>query len=243
MAHSRGMVVTCPFVVSEAVPRELPAAALLLRHTLRFEPADGIPAWLMQTVAGRGGVCLVARDGERVVGASFALPVLEADGPSLFSCGLAVKATHRGRGIGRALKEEQRERARALGLSAIRWTTDPLNAAALRLYLNRLGAELVAYHQALYDPTRSAARTPQDDVLVSWDVARTGDPGATVAAVATVPLPWDAGRLEHGEWLEWRRRVRDGVSRLLDSGLVGARVAAQPDRRRCLLEFRPVRDA
>ena len=234
------MAVTCPFVVAEAAPRELPAAALLLRETLRFEPADGIPAWLMQTVAGRGGLCLIARDEERVVGASFALPVLDAGGPSLFSCGLAVKATHRGRGIGLALKEEQRERARELGLTAIRWTTDPLNSAALRLYLNRLGAELVAYHRALYDPTRSAARTPQDDVLVSWDIARTGDPGATVA---TVPVPWDAERLDHGAWLEWRHRVRDGVSRLLDSGLVGAGVAAQPDRRLCLLEFTPARDA
>jgi predicted GNAT superfamily acetyltransferase len=237
------MVVSRPFVVAEAAPAELPGAALLLRETLRFEPADGIPAWLMQTVAGRGGICLIARDDGGVVGASFALPVLDAGGPSLFSCGLAVKPAHRGRGIGRALKEEQRERARALGLGVIRWTTDPLNAAALRLYLNGLGAEVVAYHEALYDPTRSAARTPQDDVLLSWDIAGRREHGAAIAPAATTPLPWDAGRLEHGERLEWRHRVRAAVSRLLDSGLVGAGVGAQPERRRCLLEFRPARDA
>jgi predicted GNAT superfamily acetyltransferase len=233
------MLVTCPFVVADATPAELPAAALLLRDTLRFEPADGVPAWLMQTVIGRGGVCLVARDGKRVVGASFALPVLDADGPSLFSCGLAVAVTHRGCGIGRALKEKQREQARALGLTAIRWTADPLNAAALRLYLNGLGAQVVAYHQALYDQSRRGARTPQDDVLLRWDIARTREPDAALMPAGTVPVPWDAGRLEHGEWLAWRHRVRDLACELLDAGLVGTSVVAQPERQRYLLEFRP----
>jgi predicted GNAT superfamily acetyltransferase len=242
VAQSPGMVVSCPFVLAEATPSELPAAALLLRETLGFEPADGVPAWLMQTVSGRGGVCLVARDGRRVVGASFALPVLDADGPSLFSCGLAVAVTHRGRGIGRALKEKQREEARALGLTAIRWTADPLNARALRLYLNGLGAELVAYHQALYDQSRRGARTPQDDVLFRWDIARTREPVAAVMPAGTVPVPWEAERLEHHEWLAWRHRVRDLVSGLLGSGLVGTRVVSQPERRRDLLEFRPAHD-
>jgi predicted GNAT superfamily acetyltransferase len=235
------MVVSCPFVLAEATPSELPAAALLLRETLRFEPADGVPAWLMQTVMGRGGVCLVARDGNWVVGASFALPVLDADGPSLFSCGLAVAVTHRGCGIGRALKEKQREQARALGLSAIRWTADPLNAAALRLYLNGLGAELVAYHPALYDRSRRSARTPQDDVLLRWEIARTHEPNAVVPA-GTVPVPWDAERLDHGEWLAWRHGVRDLMSELLDTGVVGTSVLAQPERQRYLVEFRPAHD-
>jgi predicted GNAT superfamily acetyltransferase len=242
VAQSPGMVVSCPFVLAEATPSELPAAALLLRETLRFEPADGVPAWLMQTVTGRGGVCLVARDGKRVVGASFALPVVDADGPSLFSCGLAVAITHRGCGIGRALKEKQREQASALGFTAIRWTADPLNAAALRLYLNGLGAELVAYHPALYDQSRRVARTPQDDVLLRWDVAQTREPDAGVVPAATVPVPWDVERLDHGEWLAWRHRVRDLMSQLLDSELVGTSVLAQPERQRHLVEFRPAHD-
>lgn len=241
-AQTAGMAATSPFVLAQATSSELPAAALLLRKTLRFEPADGVPAWLMQTVIGRGGVCLVARDGERVVGASFALPVLDADGPSLFSCGLAVDAAHRGRGIGRALKERQREEARRLGLTAIRWTADPLNAAALRLYLNGLGAELVAYHEALYDQSRRGARTPQDDVLLRWDIRRSPDRDTAIAPAGTVPVPWDAEQLPHGEWLAWRHRVRDAVSQLLDSGLVGTGVVAQPEHRRSLLEFRPARD-
>jgi predicted GNAT superfamily acetyltransferase len=236
------MVVSCPIVLAEAAPSELPAAALLLRRTLRFEPADGVPAWLMQTVMGRGGVCLVARDGERVVGASFALPVLDAGAPCLFSCGLAVAPTHRGRGIGRALKAKQRDAARALGFTTIRWTADPLNARALRLYLNGLGAELVAYHEGLYDLSRRALRTPQDDVLLTWDIARTGDLAAAAEPAATVSLPCDAERLDDDEWLAWRHRVRRRLSRLLDAGLIGTGVVAQPDRRSCLLEFRQARD-
>jgi ribosomal protein S18 acetylase RimI-like enzyme len=60
---------------------------------------------------------------------------------------LYVKPAARGRGVGRALVEACRERAREHGAAGLEWETEPRNTRAQRLY-ESLGAdrsEWVAY--------------------------------------------------------------------------------------------------
>jgi GNAT superfamily N-acetyltransferase len=203
--------------IGAAAPEELPAASALLRRSLGFRAADAVPPWLMLTVADHGGICLVARAAGTVVGASFAFPARE----HLFSCGLAVHPSHRGRSVGRRLKLAQAEAARELGFTAIEWTADPLNGAALRLYLGSLGARLTRYHAGLYDAVRPAARTPQDDVTISWPLTGVVPASGPVRAVV---VPWSAGALADDEWSGWRARVRAEMRALLEDGWIGTGV-------------------
>src|SRR5689334_461845 len=91
---------------------DLRAGATLLARSLDFAAQDAIPAWLMRVTDGCGGLTLVALDGDRVVGISYAFPDLSHADRGLYACGLAIAPDRRGQGIARALKLEQRRRAR-----------------------------------------------------------------------------------------------------------------------------------
>jgi predicted GNAT superfamily acetyltransferase len=211
---------------------DLPAAAELLRRALAFEPADAVPAWLMATAQRCGGIVLVAVAEGSVVGVSYAFPGCEDGRPYLFSCGLAIEPAQRSRGIGRALKREQRRRARAAGYETIRWTADPLNAPALRLYLSRLGARVTAYHPALHDGLRTGNGVPLDDVDVEWPLAPVAD-RPPAAAVRYVELP-DADRTDP---LEARLRVREEMCGLLEAGFAGTAVDVDRSTGRTRMRF------
>jgi ribosomal protein S18 acetylase RimI-like enzyme len=213
--------------IRRAGPEDLPAACRLLTATLGFSDADGIPAWLMRTTDECGGLTLVATSGDRVVGASYAFPARDG----LFSCGLAVAAQCRGRRLGRELKLAQRREALALGYRTIRWTTDPLNGRALRVYLAQLGARVTGYRAGLHDGLRTDPGHPLDDLELVWQLA--GAPPVARRAIRTVELPWAAGRAE----LEHRRRVRREMSDLLDAGYVGSGCELDRAARRCHVVF------
>ena len=237
----QAMSTTAALLIAPAGPAELVAGARLLRDALGFQLEDGIPPWLMQTAVENGGVALAARDGEDLLGFSFGMAAVDAGGaPFLYSCGLAVDPAHRGRGVGRALKLAQRRAAASLGHASVRWTADPLNAAALRLYLTGLGATLTGYRAALHDAVRASSRKPQDDVTIEWSV----DPRVRSAAGPgfVVELPWDAASLPEPRWLACRHDVRAAVRAHLARGRVGTAVEVDRAAHRCFLVFTP-RDA
>ena len=126
--------------IRRAQSGDLPEAARLLAAGLGFTAADAVPAWLMRTTDECGGLTLVAASGTTIVGVSYAVPARAGDTAFLFSCGLAVVPEQRGRRLGLQLKLAQRREAIAAGYSTIRWTTDPVNGRALRVYLSGLGA-------------------------------------------------------------------------------------------------------
>jgi predicted GNAT superfamily acetyltransferase len=213
--------------IRRARPEELPAAAHLLARTLEFSDADAIPAWLMRTTDECGGLTLVAVSDGRVVGASYAFPAREA----LFSCGLAVARDHRGRRLGLELKLAQRREALALGYTTIRWTTDPVNGPALRVYLSGLGARITGYRVGLHDGLRADPGHPQDDLEIVW--ALTGAPSTDRSDVHAVELPWSTG----SDQLAHRRRVHLEMTELLESGYVGSAVEVDPEDHRCRVVF------
>jgi predicted GNAT superfamily acetyltransferase len=208
-------------VIRDARGAELVAGLELLRASLGFKAADGIPAWLALTTTEAGGLALGAFAGRELIGFSYAVPALRPVGPHLFSCGLAVAPARRGQGVGRRLKLAQRDRARALGIDRIRWTADPLAAAALTLYLSGLGARLVGYRAGMYDAVRS---TSNDDVEIDWYVRE--PPGARPVD-ARVEIPCDPSSRSPA----WRHSVRRQMNSMLADGLVGLDVEAQGQRR------------
>jgi predicted GNAT superfamily acetyltransferase len=204
VAGDRGRVIA----IAEPTREQLVPAARLLGEVLGFEPADAVPAWLMLTAAGCGGLVLVACGGDEVVGSSFAIHGVRDGEPFLFSCGLAVAPAFRRRGVARALKLEQRRRALAAGIDVIRWTADPHNGPGLALYLSGLGARLTAYHAGLYDGLRSGV--VNDDVEIEWRLSGGAVRPAPNGTVVRVP---GAG-------------VRPAMEAALGRGEVG--VAAEP---------------
>jgi predicted GNAT superfamily acetyltransferase len=219
-----------PVAIRCARAQDLAAAAALLAGTLRFTDADAIPAWFMRTTNEWGGITLVAASQARIVGASYAVPAVEDGRPFLFSCGLAVDRAHRGRGLGLQLKLEQRRKAVALGYGRIRWTTDPINGRALRVYLSGLGARVVGYRPGLHDGLRSTPGHPQDDLDIVWHLD--GSPLLDERDVRVVELPW-AGATD----MDDRRRIRVQMSALLADGYVGSGVELDRDARRCRVTF------
>lgn len=78
-----------------------------------------------------------------------------------------------GRGIGRAMKWEQRAWALEHRIATVRWTFDPLIRRNAVLNLVRLGATVTGYDVDLYGPmadTRNHA-LPTDRVTAVWDLA------------------------------------------------------------------------
>jgi predicted GNAT superfamily acetyltransferase len=245
--------------IRDAGGAELVAGAELLAASLGFGERDAIPAWMMQTTTGCGGLALGAFRGGVMGGFSYAVPCGER---ALFSCGLAVRPDWRGEGVGRRLKLAQRERALARGRTRIRWTADPLAARALTLYLPGLGARLTDYRAELYAAVRPSA-VPPDDVTVEWELqgaraaqaggcprtqsaARHGEPDAERhdpilgRSAACVEIPFDHSALDVAERLAWRLRVRRAMQRALADGAVGTATAIDRAARRCWVLFERV---
>jgi predicted GNAT superfamily acetyltransferase len=216
---------------------ELPAAARLLAEALGFSDRDAIPAWLMQDAIERGAVALGAYAGPELVGFSYAVPAVAADGRTfLFSSGLAVDPRRRGSGLGRRLKQAQRAEALARGYAVIRWTADPLSVPALRLYLSGLGARVVGYRPDAYRGVRDAGPIPHDDVDVEWRLDR-ASPGGSPVAHRAVELPVDRMGLAPADAARWRRRVRDELYAGLADGWQGVGVRVDRAARRAWLDL------
>jgi predicted GNAT superfamily acetyltransferase len=223
--------------IRSATPSDLLAGTKLLADALGFSAADRIPAWFAKDAQEGGAIALAAISGDDVIGFSFAMPALRAPGvPELFSYGLAVARGHRGLGIGLSLKLEQRRRALELGVGTIRWRADPLNVAALRLYLDELGARLVGYRTELYDGIRDDGPVPHDDVEIEW---RLDAPSAApMTASRLVELPWEAVSLTgERERRRWRGAVREAMVEALASGSVGVGVDREPGSGRAWMRF------
>jgi predicted GNAT superfamily acetyltransferase len=83
---------------------------------------------------------------------------------------LAVRPDARNLGLGRRLKEHQRQAVREMGGAVIYWTYDPLIARNAHLNFNRLGVRLAEYVDDMYGVTDSVLHggIPTDRLIVAW---------------------------------------------------------------------------
>jgi len=92
--------------------------------------------------------------------------------PYLHSHMLAVRASHRNRGLGAQLKWEQRREALSRGIRHMEWTFDPLAIKNAFLNIHRLGATSCAYLVDFYGVSSSRLQggLPTDRLLAEWEL-------------------------------------------------------------------------
>lgn len=146
---------------------------------------DLVPVSMLVAVVEEGGLALAGYEGERLVATAFGFP--SRDAGVLHSHYIAVHPEHRGRGIGEAIKRRQAAWCLDQGLTAMRWTFDPLQLANAHLNLNKLGALGVRYHVDLYGALGGInGSLPSDRLTVQWWLQR---PRPLFGESATVHVP------------------------------------------------------
>jgi len=181
--------------------------------------SERVPPAILRVSQKIGGVSAGAFDSSaRMIGFVFGMTGVRDRRLVHWSDMLAVREEYRGHHIGRALKEYQRDKVRALGVETMLWTYDPLVAANAHFNINRLGARPVEYVPDMYGSNTGSAlhgALPTDRFIVAWDL--TGEPraaGRGPSDTARVELPADFAALQRNDpeaALRWRLRVREVI--------------------------------
>ncbi len=180
-------------------------------------PYEMVSVNVLVATISEGGVAIGAYDGDQLVGAVYGFAT--SDPRVHHSHYLAVEAPYRRSGLGAALKERQRAWCLARGITAMRWTYDPLQYGNAHLNLRRLGAFGISYHVDHYGPLGGInGALPSDRVTVRWEldgtrpatpeVRRLDVPAIGPAEIASAsPVAFQA-----------RRELRAALQPLLDDG-------------------------
>ncbi len=187
-------------------------------------PSSALPANVIRALAHSGNYVVGIFDGAEMVGA-----VVAFFGPpesrSMHSHVAGVLSEYQGRGVGRMLKQHQREWAFSRGIGHITWTFDPLIARNAHFNLTVLGARVTEYLVDQYGSMDDGVNRgdESDRLFVSWALAAPASAPREEDVVTSVAIPSDIAALRRddpSEALEWRYRVRDAFLGLLEDGLV-----------------------
>lgn len=180
-------------------PEEYRACVELQRATWGEQFSECVPPTILKISQRLGGVTAGAFDREgRLLGFVFGMTGVEKGRLVHWSDMLAVRAEARDLGVGRKLKEFQRDAVRALGVEVIYWSFDPLVARNAHLNLNRLGTQVVEYVQDMYGDTASDLHDGlgTDRFVVAWWIAgeqpprrEPGDPSGWKTLPVLNPAP------------------------------------------------------
>jgi len=181
---------------------------------------DAVSVNMLVALIAEGGVAIGAFDGDEIVGAVCGFRTHEPW--VLHSHYLAVDPRARRLGLGVALKQEQRRWCLERGLTAMRWTFDPLQLANAHLNLRALRAVGVSYHVDHYGTLGGINGTlPSDRLTVQWDLTG-ARPRPTGELAVDVPVA-DADDIaaSNDVALHARHVVREALSpRLADGWIV-----------------------
>ncbi len=152
-------------------PAEFQACVALQEEVWGPGYTDRVPASLLQVANYVGGVVIGAFKEGVLIGMVFGFTGFEGDERVHWSHMLGVLDSARDLGIGRLLKEAQRELLAERGVARMSWTFDPLVAKNAFLNLNRLGARVVGYVNDMYGTTTSPLHlgAPTDRLIVTVD--------------------------------------------------------------------------
>jgi predicted GNAT superfamily acetyltransferase len=190
-----------------ATQRELRECVELQQSTWGDSFSDVVPVSILKVVQRIGGVAIGAFDPRgALLGFVFGLTGVERGRTVHWSDMLAVRPEARNIGLGRRLKEHQRQMVRELGAGVIYWTFDPLIARNAHLNFNRLGVRLAEYVEDMYGITDSVLHggVQTDRLIVAWPTSdeeiehRLADAERAVASVDCQSSPivtdeWIAG--------------------------------------------------
>lgn len=149
---------------------EFSACVELQRTLWGFDDFDLVPKDIFIIAAKTGGQLYGAFDGATQVGFAVSFPAIREGKPYLHSHMLAVLPDYQNRGVGRKLKLQQRDEARARGLDLIEWTFDPLALKNAHFNILRLGIVVKRYVRDQYGQTSSPlhAGLPTDRLVAEW---------------------------------------------------------------------------
>lgn len=136
--------------------------------------SEAVPVSLLKAATYVGGLSIgaFAADGT-LLGFVFGLTGI-AEGKTVhWSHLLGVLDTARNLGLGRMLKEYQREELARRGIPELRWTFDPLIAKNAHLNLNLLGARVVRFTPNMYGTNETPLHhgLPTDRFVVAWSTS------------------------------------------------------------------------
>jgi predicted GNAT superfamily acetyltransferase len=176
-------------------PDELRACQELQRRAWGItEDGYVLPVAMMAGAQKVGGLVLGAFDANQaLVGFAFAFLGKLNDRLILYSQLTGVHPAHQRTGVGRMLKFEQRRRARDMGLEAVVWAFDPLQASNASFNLAVLGATCRTYENDMYGSRTDALNVglPTDRLIAEWSTS--GEPGGR-----TTPWPDSVELIETG---------------------------------------------
>jgi predicted GNAT superfamily acetyltransferase len=166
---------------------EMQACVDLEIETWGYDENDVIPRKTFLLSQKIGGQVLGAFDSDlsngaaagpdgTLVGFAMSLPGLKStpQGPQpyIHSHMLAVRPSHRNRGLGTQLKWGQRHEALSRGIRHMEWTFDPLEIKNAFLNIHRLGAISREYRVNFYGVSSSRLQggLPTDRLLAEWEL-------------------------------------------------------------------------
>lgn len=184
---------TAAFVVHPLVSAADQKACVALQREIWGATFDPVPATILQVADHIGGVALGAFDvAGQLAGFVFGLTGIDEAGNVIhWSHMLAVRTDLQDAGLGRRLKECQRQELCRRGIARMYWTYDPLVAKNAHLNLNVLGASVVQYVPDMYGQTGSPLHhgLATDRLIVLCDNTRTPEPVSAMLAPADTVLP------------------------------------------------------
>lgn len=151
------------------------ACIRLQKETWGENFSDVVPLSILKTSQWAGGIASGAFDPNGVlVGLVFGMTGVRDGRLVHWSDLLAVRPEARSAGVGRRLKEHQRDTLIPLGVEAVYWTFDPLEARNANLNLNKLGATVYEYVENMYGDGSSSvlqAGLGTDRFIVEWELS------------------------------------------------------------------------
>ncbi len=192
---------------------------------------------LLSALVHNGGSAVGVRSAEgRLIGFAYGFPGTDGTTSFHYSQAAVVDPTHQGQGIGRMLKEQQRQVALSWGAKLMRWTFDPMLSRNGHFNFNSLGGVGVRFHEDYYGRERT------DRLLVEWALDEQADPyaeyrqmrppsdfdqnawGTAIEAGALRWIPIDAGLVageDETEAISWgRANLRSTLRDLYADGFV-----------------------
>jgi predicted GNAT superfamily acetyltransferase len=207
-----------------------------------------VPSAIFIVAEHTGGQILGAFDGARMIGFTLALSGHHGAKPFLHSHMTGVLAEYRDRGIGRQLKEFQRNDALKNGIDLVEWTFDPLEFRNAHLNFMRLGAVARRFIPNCYGVTNSElhAGLPTDRLIAEWwlDSPRAQEILAGRAAtesrsarVISVPVAFaEQKTVDRESAARAQARVRGEFEQLFHAGYVATAMHARGDAMEYILQ-------
>lgn len=218
-------------------PDELKLCVGLYEQVFRLGPGDGsLNTRLLVGIVRNSGIVVGAFVGTEMIGFALSFLAFDRERQVMYQWSqLAVVAeAAQGMGVGRRLKLAQRDAARAMGISTMRWSFDPFRVRNAHFNLNVLGARAFKLERDLYGSHGHGLDVEEstDRLLAQWDLTVESPPpreaasGGPMGAAkltgdrATLAVPAVSPRQLDESSRRLRAEILDALDILFDLGFV-----------------------